>query len=857
MAMTSAFRCRTLFWLIIFFFLVFFVLTFSPLLRENSVIIPFVSSFNSTTTPLNLTKSNCTSLPQVSYFDELLTSSMYQRRHKANLTKGKTSLDTIEEGLAKARAAILEAIQFKKYASQKNETFIPRGTIYKNPYAFHQSHVEMMKRFKVWSYKEGEHPLIHFGPVNDIYGIEGQFIDEIEREESPFRATHPDEAHTFFLPFSVANVVRYVHMPITRKQDYHRDRLQRVVTDYISVVADKYPYWNRSNGADHFMASCHDWAPEVSIENPELFKNFIRDKDDEVQVYEKLPKGLNYTKFMGQSKFCLCPSGFEVASPRIVEAIYAGCVPVLISDNYTLLFCDVLDWSKFSVQIPVDKIPEIKTILQAIPFDKYLKMQKRVYRVQFGSSAHIVTALLPTLSLFLLFIFFSSPLNQTNLANIIFLSPSSLPSSPISSPPSPSSSLPSYLLSTNESRSINIGIVKEERKKKMSNLERIEADLGRAREAIRKAVHEKNQTSNYKGNDDVIIPKGSVYRNAQSFHQSYVEMEKRLKVWVYREGEHPLVHTGPLNDIYAIEGQFIDEMESGKSRFMARHPDEAHLFLIPISVANIINTLYKPLVTYNRDQLQRVVMDYIGVIAEKYPHWNRSRGADHFLVSCHDWAPDISQVNPKLYRNFIRVLCNANISEGFKPQRDVSIPEINIPYGKFGPTPQNTSLDKRSILAFFAGGSHGHIRKILLEHWKDKDNEVQVHEYLKNKKDYFKLMGKAKFCLCPSGYEVASARVVTAISVGCVPVLISDDYVLPFSDVLDWSKFSVYIPSKKIPEIKTILRGISPSRYLELQKSVMEVHRHFTIHRPAQPYDMLHMVLHSVWLRRLDVSLLS
>ncbi|CAN6540753.1 unnamed protein product [Malus baccata var. baccata] len=453
MAMTSAFRCRTLFWLIIFFFLVFFVLTFSPLLRENNVIIPFVSSFNSTTTPFNLTKSNCTSLPQVSYFDELLTSSMYQRRHKANLTKvsisisffrlitGKTSLDTIEEGLAKARAAILEAIQFKKYASQKNETFIPRGT--KRSYPVHKapalrrvwerSHVEMMKRFKQWSYKEGEHPLIHFGPVNDIYGIKGQFIDEIEREESPFRAKHPDEAHTFFLPFSVANVVRYVYMPITRKQDYHRDRLQRVVTDYISVVADKYPYWNRSNGADHFMASCHDWAPEVSIENPELFKNFIRvlyvslpeiylpkgnldppnlgqapksrpilaffagrvhrpvrpilldhwkDKDDEVQVYEKLPKGLNYTKFMGQSKFCLCPSGFEVASPRIVEAIYAGCVPVLISDNYTLLFSDVLDWSKFSVQIPVDKIPEIKTILQAIPFDKYLKMQKRVYRVR-------------------------------------------------------------------------------------------------------------------------------------------------------------------------------------------------------------------------------------------------------------------------------------------------------------------------------------------------------------------------------------------------------------------------------------------------------------------------------------------
>ncbi|XP_021861107.2 probable glycosyltransferase At5g20260 isoform X2 [Spinacia oleracea] len=396
---------------------------------------------------------------------------------------------------------------------------------------------------------------------------------------------------------------------------------------------------------------------------------------------------------------------------------------------------------------------------------------------------------------------------------------------------------------------------KEKKKKKnnQSSLEKIEDGLARARSSIQEATRTRSCKSE---EEEIFVPRGPVYRNPYAFQQSHREMVKRFKIWTYKEGERPLVHQGPMSYFYGIEGHFIQEMEDGTSsinKFMARHPDEAHVFFLPFSIVNMRLSFYKPL-DYDRGPINKVSLDYVNVVAQKHPYWNRTHGADHFMLSCHDWAPEISFANPQLLKNLIRALCNANTSEGFQPMRDVPIPEINVPGKDLNQPGLGLRTSKRRILAFFAGGNHGHVRKSLFAQW-EKDSEIQLYEHLPKNQNYFQMLGQSKFCLCPSGYEVASSRIVEAIRAECVPVIIKDNYSFPFSDVLDWNRFSIYVPKAKIPEIKTMLKGISPRQYAKLVRGVRSVKWHFTLNRPSKPFDLIHMVLHSIWLRRLNIRL--
>lgn len=239
---------------------------------------------------------------------------------------------------------------------------------------------------------------------------------------------------------------------------------------------------------------------------------------------------------------------------------------------------------------------------------------------------------------------------------------------------------------------------------------------------------------------------------------------------------------------------------------------------------------------------------------------DQSDGAFKFFSSHHrtvflnfSQGPYASGGHSHLFSNSIRVLCNANTSEGFDPMKDVSLPGMNLRSAV--PDVGGPSASGRPILAFFAGGNHGPVRPVLTKYWKDKDKDMQVHEYLPKGVSYIDFMRKSRFCLCPSGYEVASPRIMEAIFLECVPVTINDRYVLPLSDVLNWKSFSVQVSVEDIPNLKNILMSISTRQYIRMQRRGKMVQRHFMLNSPPKRFDLYHMLLHSIWLRRLNIRI--
>ncbi|KAK8998150.1 hypothetical protein V6N11_012681 [Hibiscus sabdariffa] len=238
---------------------------------------------------------------------------------------------------------------------------------------------------------------------------------------------------------------------------------------------------------------------------------------------------------------------------------------------------------------------------------------------------------------------------------------------------------------------------------------------------------------------------------------------------------------------------------------------------------------------------------------EQFDHPNRNK-----LHRIPTNGPFATTGHVELRDNTIKALCNADLNENFVVGRDVSLPETTIrtvrkPLRHIG---GGIRVSQRPILAFFAGKMHGRVRPRLLKYWRDKDEDMKIYGSLPGRiarnMSYIRHMKSSKYCICPMGYEVNSPRIVEAIYYECVPVIIADNFVLPLSEVLEWTAFSVTVAEADIPKLKEILLAIPLKRYLKMLMNAKMVQKHFLWNPSPVRYDMFHMILHSIWYNRLN-----
>ncbi|XP_052239253.1 exostosin-2-like isoform X2 [Dreissena polymorpha] len=164
---------------------------------------------------------------------------------------------------------------------------------------------------------------------------------------------------------------------------------------------------------------------------------------------------------------------------------------------------------------------------------------------------------------------------------------------------------------------------------------------------------------------------------------------------------------------------------------------------------------------------------------------------------------------------------------------DVSIPVYN-PLTAEVRLPEKSYLEARPwLLISSQTGLHKEYRDVLsrldpsmfLEVDKCLDTEdrgwdfnTRCHEG--RKFQYPHLLQEATFCLVLRGSRLGQTALYDAMKAGCIPVVIADSYVMPFSEVLDWKRAAVILREDDLGNLLTVLQSFSTARIHAMRQQV-------------------------------------
>jgi len=151
-------------------------------------------------------------------------------------------------------------------------------------------------------------------------------------------------------------------------------------------------------------------------------------------------------------------------------------------------------------------------------------------------------------------------------------------------------------------------------------------------------------------------------------------------------------------------------------------------------------------------------------------------------------------------------------------------------------------LEKQYLASYLGRPTHK-IRAILEKKLKNEKNfyienldSMNSNIETINLEKYENLIKSSHFFLCPRGFGPASFRLYESIELGTIPVYISDEFVLPFDDEINWNKFSVIIKKNKIGKLPKILDAVVNSQMYEdmLEELLIVKNKYFNFQSTAE-----------------------
>lgn len=226
----------------------------------------------------------------------------------------------------------------------------------------------------------------------------------------------------------------------------------------------------------------------------------------------------------------------------------------------------------------------------------------------------------------------------------------------------------------------------------------------------------------------------------------------------------------------------------------------------------------------------------VGALLRQLPHWNEGR--NHLLLNKNDF--------PTVEFNFgYAMVAKVGWSDRYyRPLFDISLPPP-LPWlsgdRKTRPFGGLVDLERpRKFLAVFRGAPTHRLRSKLATLHNGEDIIVELLPSLRKARaelrasggpgvgggggkpvvlrslaglpllpeTYAELMLRTTFALCPRGNGLYSYRLVEAMAAGALPVVLANDYVPPFPDLLNISSFVLVVPEQQLSVVPDMLRRI-------------------------------------------------